>query len=198
MGAIALFGWCIVSSHLDVSRKEADFSSHLQLVLSSVGLYSSEVHILERSIDCNWAAADSSDNSSFGLIMIEAGWCDNDFLSHCPINWILDSKSGVSSCNSSTEHSPSVLSDFTVDGDEALKTSNALISEHWLLRSIVVTIQHKGKFVHVGFGFCTGNKFTAHYSNESSRNSDVWLISKCECSILYEDSFEFGSWLVNE
>ncbi len=172
MGAVAFGHRAVVAHHFDVPGQETDLSPHLNFV-ASVGLYSCEVQIFEGLIDGDGCAVDGDDVPAFCFVVVEAGRRHDYGLADSPVDCVLEFKRALSDPDRGAEHAPGELPYLAVEGDEALHAADALVAEHGLLRTVVVSRKNEGQLVVIGFLLGAREELSSDNGDESNGNDHV-------------------------
>lgn len=142
MRTISACNRCLVSHHFNVSGQKSNLSPHIDGV-SSIGLLCSVMLINEGGIHCDCCSWNWNDCSLLSLCVFKAWGGDNDAFSSHPINRVRKCKSGGSNTNCGGEGGPSAIARDSIHSKFAVHTSNAFVTKHGLLRTIVISSHHE-------------------------------------------------------
>lgn len=152
--------------------------------------------VLEGGIYSDCPVADSSDDPLFSFIMEETSRSNNNRLSYLPVNVFTEGEGSRARRYGDSNGGPSGLAWLTIHGELAVETSNALISEHRLLFSVVVPIHNEGKFAVERGSFSSCDEVASVHGDEAGMDSHVGIVGENKRTIFNSNTSKHGGILI--
>lgn len=163
MRSIVRWYWCLISHHFNVSCQQTDLGSHSDWV-GTIILDVSIMLVFEFPIDGYCFSRDWVYCESLSFIVVVTCWSNDNLFASLPIDSVSYCQLILIRIDCHLKFSPCWSSFLPIHRKLTVHATDSFVTEHWLLKTIVISIHDESQFILIRNFLSTCYKLTANQS----------------------------------